>query len=236
MREIVSDKEMSGVTLLSVKLDARLHAVAAEIARLGVSVHTDIGSDHARLPLYLLQQNIVQKIIAVEKHQQPFERSLKALREVDAEVRLGDGLTSLEPGETDSLSMSGMGAPLMVRILQRCPQKLPPHLVLQPNASPEGLRCWALQNGYHLVSEQMVTGFWRYTVLTFSRGSGRDKAYDGVPQELALRYGPLLLKENHPLLLEELHHQRRCLSKLQSGAAEPRNALATAEQALELFA
>ena len=219
------------------KLDARLHAVADEIARLGVSVHTDIGSDHARLPLYLLQENIVQKIIAVEKHQQPFERSLRALREVDAEVRLGDGLEPLEANETDSLSMSGMGAPLMVRILQRCPQKVPDHLVLQSNASPESLRCWALQNGYHLANEQMVAGFWRYTVLAFSRKPGWDKAYDGVPRDLALRYGPLLLKRKHPLLLEELQHQRHCLSNIASdGAAEPRSALATVEQALEFVA
>ena len=218
------------------KLDPRLHAVADEVARLGVSVHTDIGSDHARLPLYLLQENLVHRVIAVEKHSQPFERSRAALREVAAEVRLGDGLEPLQALETDSLSMSGMGATLMVRILRRHPEKLPPHLVLQPNASPEGLRRWALQNGYHLANEQMVTGFWRYTVLTFSRETGRDKAYDGVPQAPALRYGPLLLKARHPLLLEELRHRRHCLSQLQSGAAEPRNALATAEQALEFFA
>ena len=216
------------------KLDPRLHAVADEIARLGVDVHADIGSDHARLPLYLLQQNIVQKIIAVEKHQQPFERSVKALRGVDADVRLGDGLEPLHPGETDSLSMSGMGAPLMVRILRRSPQKVPEHLVLQPNANAESLRCWALQNGYHLTNEQMVAGFWRYTVLMFSRKPGHDKAYDDVPRDLALRYGPLLLKRKHSLLLEELQHQRHCLAKIAGGsAAEPRNALATVERALE---
>ena len=219
------------------KLDPRLQAVADEIARLGVSVHADIGSDHARLPLYLLEQNLVQKIIAVEKHPQPFERSREALREVAAEVRLGEGLEPLRLGEINSLSMSGMGAPLMVRILRHSPHKRPDHLVLQPNASPKSLRCWALQNGYHLENEQMVAGFWRYTVLTFSRRPGWDEAYSNMPQALALRYGPLLLKQRHPLLLEELQHQRHCLEEpASSGAAEPRNALATVEQALRLFA
>ncbi|MDT7920679.1 MAG: class I SAM-dependent methyltransferase [Meiothermus sp.] len=213
----------------SVKLEPRLQAVAQEIK---APTHADIGSDHALLPRYLLLCGRVQRVIVVEKHKGPWENSRRALEGLAAEVRLGDGLGALSPGEADSLSLCGMGARRMVRILSAHPARLPPRLVLQPNDSALPLRQWALQAGYALVNEQMVEGFWRHSILTLKRGACT--AYSGLPLELALRFGPLLLKSKHPLLSAELLARRQQLARLPQ--VEPvRLELEHIEQALALL-
>ncbi len=208
------------------KLEPRLQAVAQEI---GAPTHADIGSDHAFLPRYLLLSGRVQRVIVVEKHKGPWENSRRALQGLNAEVRLGDGLGALQAGEADSLSLSGMGARLMVKILSAHPAKIPARIVVQPNDSAEPLRRWALGAGLGLLNEQMVEGFWRYTILSF--GVGGRTAYQDLSIEVALRFGPLLLKQKHPLLKAELHNQRQYLKRL-AQVAKVRLELAYVEQAL----
>ncbi|MCS7069700.1 MAG: class I SAM-dependent methyltransferase [Meiothermus sp.] len=217
---------MAGFTA---SLEPRLMAVAQEIE---APTHADIGADHALLPRYLLQSGRVERVIVVEKNRQPWENSRRALSGLNAEVRLGDGLSVLQAGEADSLSLCGMGAKRMVRILSAHPARLPPRLVLQPNDSPEPLRRWALSAGLALVNEQMVEGFWRYSILTLQRGPCT--AYAGLPLEPALRYGPLLLKARHPLLRAELQacgQYLRTLAQVEKVRAE----LELLEQALALL-
>lgn len=211
------------------KLEPRLQAVAQEI---NAQTHADIGADHALLPRYLLLSGRAQRVIVVEKNPGPWENSRRALEGLWAEVRLGDGLGPLEPGEADSLSLCGMGARLMVKILSAYPHRLPPRLVLQPNDSALPLRRWALQAGYALVKEQMVQGFWRYSILTLQKGPCT--AYWGLPLEAALRYGPLLLKARHPLLWAELQVQQQHLAGLPS-LERVRQERAYLEQALALW-
>lgn len=197
---------MAGFT---VSLEPRLLAVAQEIR---AATHADIGADHALLPRYLLLSGRVERVIVVEKNRGPWANSRRTLAGLNAEVRLGDGLAVLRAGEADSLSLCGMGARLMVRILSAYPDRLPLRLVLQPNDSPEPLRRWALSSGYALQNEQMVEGFWRYGILTLKRGPCT--AYAGLPLEPALRYGPLLLKARHPLLKADLQERQQYLQKL----------------------
>ncbi len=193
-------------------LEARLLAVAGEIR---AETYADIGADHALLPRYLLQTGRVRRVIVVEKSRGPWENARRALRGLPAEVRLGDGLGPLAPGEVEALSLCGMGARRMVRILSAHPERLPSRIVLQPNDAAEPLRRWGLEAGFALSNEQMVPGFWCYTVLTFVRGPlSPTAAYQGLPREVALRYGPLLLAQRHPLLRVELERRRAYLKEL----------------------
>ena len=118
--------------------------------RICAAVVADIGSDHGYLPAYLLQTGRAQRVIVVEKTLAPYERARLALRRVAAEVRLGDGLDPLQPGEVDCLTMSGFGARQMVQILSRHPERVPASVVLQPNGEVQTLLEWALANGYEL--------------------------------------------------------------------------------------
>lgn len=194
------------------QLDERLQTVADCI---GASpVHVDVGSDHGYLLHHLLSSGQVELGIAIENKQQPFVNSQATLAGLNAEVRLADGLTLLESGEANSLSICGMGTPTIVGILQQHPQRVPHRVVLQPNKHPAPLRAWALEHDYHLVDEQIAIGFWSYVVLSFQKGDGRpDAAYHDVDREMALAFGPLLLQRRDKKLLDTLQREATYLAK-----------------------
>jgi tRNA (adenine22-N1)-methyltransferase len=209
------------------KLEPRLLAVADFI---NSDTHADIGSDHALLPKYLLLNHKIRKAVIVEKTQQPFENARTSLRGLNADVRLGNGLTVLNANEVDSLSITGMGAYKIMQILRAHPERLPTKLTLQANDNARKIRVWARQAGFHLKAETMVQGYWRYSILHVEKSAEEDLSYQNLPLEAALTYGPHLLKANHPLLKEELEYQRRYLKNLGEHAAKQLEVL---EQALD---
>lgn len=202
-------------------LDARLEA-AADLIR--APLHADIGSDHAALPLALLRCGRAGRVVIVEKTAGPLEVarqavSLSGLGD-QAELRLGDGLIPLLPGELESVSLTGLGARTMLGILERgrAAGRIPRALVTQPNDDAGLLRGWAWAHGYHLKAERLAPGFWRYPVLRLEQASGPDTAYQGLPRAAALAYGPHLLRQRHPLLVQEVQAQLQRLGGLERHA------------------
>jgi len=196
-------------------LEPRLQAVLEYI---WAESHADIGSDHAYLPLHLLASGRVQRCIAVEKNLEPLERArYNAVRfEMPLETRHGDGLRALEPFEVSSLSLCGMGAKTIKGLLERDPEVLETvdSVVAQPNDFAEPLRRWAKSNGFWLERENLVPGFWDYTVLHLHRKSGADLAYSGVPLELGFAFGPHLLRRRDPRLKMALERTKTRLERV----------------------
>ncbi|WP_229784071.1 class I SAM-dependent methyltransferase [Deinococcus sedimenti] len=186
---------------LDARLQAALHLIRAE-------THADIGSDHAHLPIRLAQLGRVTRGVIVEVNPGPLEHARVNVARAGLtdrlEVRAGNGLAPLAPGEVQSASMTGMGAQTMLGVLTRTPDRVPDALVLQPNDSPEPLRRWARTCGYHVAAEVLAPGFWRYPVLRLERRAGPDPAYAALPEAAALRYGPLLLCEGGMLLRQQV--------------------------------
>jgi tRNA (adenine22-N1)-methyltransferase len=176
--------------------------------------HADIGSDHGALLRRLLISGRIRRGIAIENKQQPYHNSRRALSHLDAEVRFGNGLAVLARGEVESLSVCGMGAESIVKILRAFPDRLPNRLVLQPNRQPELIRRWALHERYHLDDEQIVYGHWPYTILSLRSGDkSDDPAYHGVERDVGLLLGPLIAKRADPQWIEQLREEERYLSQ-----------------------
>ena len=159
-------------------------------------------------------------MIVVEKHPKPFRRARHALKGYAAEVRLGDGLKDIKADKAESLSITGMGAKTILKILSAA-EKLPSKLVLQANDDSEDLRNWALKHAYGLKHESMVRGFWPYTILSLEAcpkesSTFFDPSYEGLEPDLALKFGPLLLKQRHAILYESLNKQAVYYEKKQS--------------------
>ncbi|GEM48472.1 tRNA (adenine(22)-N(1))-methyltransferase [Deinococcus cellulosilyticus] len=201
-------------------LEPRLQTVLEWVPN---GVHADIGADHAYLLGNLLGQNRILRGIAVEKNQEPFELACKNLEKFGsrAEARLGDGLGPLAAGEVDSISICGMGAGLMVKILQAHPERVPDQVITQPNDSAEPMRRWAWERGFHVKQETLTLGFWHYPVLHFERKTGEDPSYAGLPLDVAFRFGPHLLKRKEPLLLDHVLQQQKRLTQLE-GTGNPK--------------
>lgn len=108
------------------QLSKRLRAVAALVTAGGAVA--DIGTDHAYIPIYLVQTGVATRAIAIDVNRGPLARAKEHIAqyglEALIETRLSDGLAALQPGEADSIVIAGMGGALMARILNEGREKL----------------------------------------------------------------------------------------------------------------
>jgi len=142
------------------QLSLRLQAVLAllqDTVCLG-----DIGSDHAFLVAAAIRQGKAARGIAVELCELPWQQSRKTIHALGlnaaVDVRLGDGLTPLLPGEVQALCIAGMGGETMRGILERGRDKLGDvsQMVLQPNVGAGALRSYLHDTGYCIADEVVV--------------------------------------------------------------------------------
>jgi|CZCB01.1.fsa_nt_gi tRNA (adenine22-N1)-methyltransferase len=198
---------------LKIKLTQRLLALAAMVPT-GSRV-ADIGTDHALLPCFLIEEKKAALVIGTDLHQGPFERARQTVwekgLEAYIELRLGDGLTVIRPGEVDTVVIAGMGGTAMRKILAEAPEVVGrlQKLILQPMTNPETLRFWLQEQGWVIDQEDLVYEDKQYYqiigAVPLSPGNtvhcpfpcGKDVARF---QELAPYYGPLLIQNRHPLL------------------------------------
>ncbi len=184
-------------------LSDRLKAVA-EMITPGLPV-ADIGCDHAYLPIYLAKENVAPYIIACDINAGPVMRAQDNIEDVDQteriDVRQGDGLSVIEPGEVKCVVLAGMGGKLMMRILSEGEHVLESvsEIILEPQSDVSLVRHFLQDNNWRIISENMV--------------SEEDKFYPvikAVPgkmnwdKEIYFRYGKILLREENPVLHEFL--------------------------------
>lgn len=143
-----------------IQLDARLGAVANFVRK--DSVVADIGTDHAYLPVFLVQQNIAKKVIACDCNAGPLSRAAETVKAYRMEngivLRLGDGLKAVFPGECDDVIIAGMGGELIADIIKAAPWVKDPRyrLILQPMTKAERLRKFLLESGFAVERETAV--------------------------------------------------------------------------------
>ncbi|REK77392.1 tRNA (adenine(22)-N(1))-methyltransferase [Paenibacillus paeoniae] len=236
-----------------IKLSRRLQRIADYITA-GNRV-ADIGSDHALLPIYLLQSGRCPAAIAGELNEGPYKAARKGAADAGLlqklEVRRGDGLSVLQGGEADSVTIAGMGGSLMSMILEAGDKagKLEgvTELVLQPNVGEDDVRLWLLGKGWQLLDESILEEDGKiYEVLHAKRSADaakiNEQLYDGsfLPLEwdkgelkgLLVRMGPHLLRKPTSVLLDkwklEIEKLERICKQL-SGSELPESALKRAQ-------
>ena len=103
---------------MRVHLRPRLEAVAAMVQ--GSDTLADVGCDHGRLTVSLLQRNMIQRALALDISAPSLDKA-RALAErcglgSKIELRLSNGLLGLNAGEADAVVLSGMGGLLIARV------------------------------------------------------------------------------------------------------------------------
>ena len=143
-----------------IHLTARLRHVADLVP--SCQSMADIGTDHAYLPLFLLEKGKVQWAIASDIHKGPLERARAHLKGQEKgeniELRLGGGLSPLETGEVDGAVMAGMGGLMMRDILEADFPKAQSlsWLVLQPQNHVAELKQYLAGHHFMIMQEDMV--------------------------------------------------------------------------------
>lgn len=139
------------------KLDSRLMAIANLVRK--DKIFADIGTDHAYLPVYLVEKGVIKKAIAADLRVGPLENAKLAVDSYNysdkIELRLSDGLDNFKANEVEEIAVAGMGGLLISSFIERTDwlKKSDTHLILQPMTHVEELRKALFDNGFIIDNE-----------------------------------------------------------------------------------
>ncbi|KAE9647457.1 tRNA (adenine-N(1))-methyltransferase [Pseudomonas sp. PB106] len=196
----------------------RLERVAAHVpagARLA-----DIGSDHGYLPVALMRRGAIEAAVAGEVALTPFQAAQRTVRENDLQARItvrqANGLAAIKPADRiTAISICGMGGETIRDILENGKTHLSgdERLILQPNGGEQPLRLWLMENGYRILSEEVLReSRFDYEIIVAERAEAvryTDKELYFGPLQMQARSPAFLIKWQH-----KLHHKQKTLSHL----------------------
>lgn len=148
------------------------------------NIVADIGTDHAYIPIRLIEEKRAEKVIASDIKDGPVNAAKKTVlkygAEKNIEVRKGSGLSVLEKGEADVIIIAGMGGLLIEEIIKADLKKISgATLILQPMNGQYELRKYLLKNGFEILNEDIsVEGFKVYNLLVVKEGCGKELEKD----------------------------------------------------------
>lgn len=192
---------------MEIKLSPRLLECCRYVTE-GARV-ADVGCDHGYTSIFLLKSGIASRVYACDVKEGPLQSAV-----INAEkygVRdaisfyLSDGVRSV-PRDFDTLICAGMGADVMVSILEAAPwlQSKNYHLILQCQSKTPTLRKYLSNHGWRIRKESVVKdGRFLYSVMdiVFERETLSDAqtylspALLAVPGENTVQYCRHVLKQ-----------------------------------------
>ncbi|WP_076672582.1 tRNA (adenine(22)-N(1))-methyltransferase [Lactiplantibacillus plantarum] len=222
------------------QLSKRLATVGAFVQP-GARV-ADIGSDHAYLPANLALNHQISYGVAGEVVRGPFENARHEIQKLGLTdrlvARLADGLAAIEPADRiDTVTIAGMGGPLIHHILEQGPTQLAgvQRLVLEPNVGEATVREWLAANQFQIVAERILAEDGHtYEILCADRVD-HQVMYTTAEQ----MFGPFLLAEKSPVFIakwqRELQRVNAAVAQMQRAKVIPEEQLALAHAKIKLI-
>ena len=166
------------------------------------AIVADIGTDHAQLPILLVERNICNKVYACDEKKRPLsiaEENIKSKGLSDKiETILSDGFAHI-PMDIDMAVIAGMGFYTAKMILENAQNRL--HLlnkiIVQINVDSHLMRNWINENHYTILEEKYVNERNKdYEIISFTTQiEGKDLS------EEEIYLGPKLMKEKSEEIL-----------------------------------
>ena len=202
------------------ELSKRLRAVA-DLVSPGLII-ADVGTDHAYVPIQLVEEGRIPSAIAMDINEGPLLRAEKHIREHGLEhkieTRRSSGLKELKVQEAQSMIAAGMGGALIIQILSDCPEIVISlkECILQPQSEIGKVRKFLIAHACAIVEENMVYEDGKfYPMMRVDAGEKRKKC--PIRGRVQVRTYPSQGK-NHPVLLEflkrEIQQKGRILDSL----------------------
>ena len=217
-------------------ISKRLELVASFVPQ--GSILLDVGSDHAYLPIELVEKGQIERAIAGEVVEGPYQSAVKnveahGLKE-KIQVRLANGLAAFEEeDQVTVITIAGMGGRLIATILEEGLDKLSniQRLILQPNNREDDLRIWLQDHDFRIVAESILEEAGKfYEILVVEAGQMKLSASD-------VRFGPFLSKEVSPVFVQKWQKEATklevALSQIPEKNLEERQVLAHKIQAIK---
>ncbi len=209
-----------------IKINDRL-LDATQFVREGTRL-ADVGTDHAYLPIYLMQTGKIRAAVATDINCGPIDIASKNIAEhgysENISTVLCDGLSHVLPSEADDIAILGMGGELIAKIIENTPwlRSADKRLILQPMTHPERLRAYLFASGFRTVGESITEDRGRiYQTLCVE--------FDGAVRQcgaLALNFGKLLLARGDELTIKQMENMRtQLVRRLENMPSESESAI-----------
>ena len=217
-------------------ISKRLETVASFVSQGAVLL--DVGSDHAYLPIELVEKGHIELAIAGEVVVGPYQSAVKNVENHGLsdkiQVRLANGLAAFDESDQVSvITIAGMGGRLIASILEEGFDKLAhvERLILQPNNREDDLRNWLQDHGFQIISESILEEAGKfYEILVVEAGQMKLSARD-------TRFGPFLSKEVSPVFVQKWQKEAEklqfALGQIPEKNQEERQILAEKIQAIK---
>ncbi|CAM4175180.1 tRNA (adenine(22)-N(1))-methyltransferase [Jeotgalicoccus halotolerans] len=180
----------------------------------------DIGSDHAYLPIYAVNEKIIKTAICGEIARGPYDSSVKNVQQNQLsdviKIRLGDGLSVLRSmDDADTITICGMGGPLIASIIETGMKFVrgTPRFIVQANTYPYPIRKIMAEHNYKITDElQLKDGPHFYDIIVF------DYTEETVEySEAELRFGPVNIDKREPVFIAQLEREKSHIEKILNG-------------------
>ncbi len=180
----------------------------------------DVGTDHAYIPIYLVEKNIAQKAVACDISKGSVEKAKKNIEKYSysdiIEARVGDGLKVIDCGENpDQIIIAGMGGLLTIDILNNSKDvvNLAERIILQPQRDIDKVRKTVHSLGFKIIDEKMTFEDGKYyNVIVCEKGK------DCYYSEKDYFFGKILLERKDEFLKKQIAHElfkvERILNKM----------------------
>ena len=172
------------------------------------AVVADIGTDHAHLPIFLVQSKVCPSALACDIKELPLESGRRNIElchlEDKIKTRLSDGLSNIKANEADTFTIAGMGGDMIIHILSSCPYIFDSKytLILQPMTKYHTLMSWLFDNGFEIIRQECThEGKHCYTVV---KVRFRGEKIPHTPEDEFLGKLDLSNEENRLFLIKEI--------------------------------
>lgn len=156
----------------------------------------DIGTDHGLVPIFLIENKIVDYAIAADISKPSLQKAIDLAKEknIELDARLGDGMEVLKTEDgIETVVIAGMGGVLIGEILSASEISKNVRLILQPMQGSKELRKYLFENGYEIVDEDVVFEDDRYFEIIVAEYDGKIRE---VPNEIELKIPIQALRKN----------------------------------------
>ncbi len=149
-------------------IDSRMKCIADCVRQ--DAVLADIGTDHGKLPIYLVQIGRAKKAVAADINEMPLQKAQNNIKKYGLnafiDAYLTDGLVGIEKFNPTDVVIAGMGGELIAQILSnQTIEKTNVKYILQPMTKEDELRMWLCGNGYEITDEFLVKENKLYQVI-----------------------------------------------------------------------
>ncbi|WP_155287197.1 tRNA (adenine(22)-N(1))-methyltransferase [Lacticaseibacillus zhaodongensis] len=201
-----------------IHLSKRLSSIAAFVDQ--DERIADIGTDHAFLPIALVQSGKVEHALACDVAPGPLQIAASNIAEAGLqaaiETRLADGLQGIKPeDEIGTVIIAGMGGELIEKILEAGQGHLDgtENMILSPHRDVPLVRRWLAAHEFGIMDEQILEDEGHVYEIMLAGHTVPDVPYT----EADFEFGPILRAKREPLFVQELQRRERALHRVAAG-------------------